>query len=51
LLRQPAIGRALARLAGRISDAEMRAMNAAVDLERRDPKSVASAFLATLPLP
>jgi glycine betaine/choline ABC-type transport system substrate-binding protein len=49
LLREPAIGRALARLAGRVSDRDMRAMNAAVDLERRDPKSVASEFLARLP--
>ena len=48
LLREPAIGRALARLAGRISDREMRAMNAAVDLERRDPKSVAAEFIARL---
>ena len=51
LLREPAIGRALARLAGRISDTDMRAMNAAVDLERRDPKSVASEFLARVPRP
>jgi len=48
LLREPAIGRALARLAGRISDADMRAMNAAVDLERRDAKSVAAEFIARL---
>jgi osmoprotectant transport system permease protein len=51
LLREPAIGRALARLAGRISDGDMRAMNAAVDLQRRDPKSVASEFLARMPRP
>ena len=51
LLREPAIGRALARLAGRISDGDMRAMNAAVDLERRDPKSVASEFLANVARP
>lgn len=48
LLREPAIGRALARLAGRVSDGDMRAMNAAVDLEHRDPKSVAAEFLARL---
>ena len=48
LLREPAIGRALARLAGRISDHDMRAMNAAVDLERRDPKSVAAEFISGL---
>ena len=51
LLREPAIGRALARLAGRISDGDMRAMNAAVDLQRRDPKAVASEFLARIPRP
>jgi glycine betaine/choline ABC-type transport system substrate-binding protein len=51
MLREPAIGRGLARLAGRISDRDMRAMNAAVDLERRDPKSVASEFLANVPRP
>jgi osmoprotectant transport system permease protein len=48
LLREPAIGRALARLAGRVSDRDMRAMNAAVDLERRDPKAVAAEFIARL---
>jgi osmoprotectant transport system permease protein len=51
LLREPALGRALARLAGRVSDRDMRAMNAAVDLERRDPKSVASEFIARLGRP
>ncbi len=45
LLREPAIGRALARLAGRVSDADMRAMNAAVDLGHRDVRQVVSAFL------
>lgn len=49
LLRQPAIGRALGRLAGRISTADMRAMNAAVDLQHREVPAVAAAFLATLP--
>jgi osmoprotectant transport system permease protein len=48
LLREPAIGRAFARLAGRISDAEMRGMNAAVDLEHRDVREVARTFLARL---
>lgn len=46
LLKEPGIGRALARLAGRVSDADMRRMNAAVDLEGRTPREVASAFLA-----
>ena len=49
LLREPAIGRALARLAGRVSDRDMRAMNAAVDLEHRDVRAVVSEFLARLP--
>jgi osmoprotectant transport system permease protein len=49
LLREPAVGRALARLAGRVSTADMRAMNAAVDLEHRDVRSVVSEFLARLP--
>jgi osmoprotectant transport system permease protein len=48
LLRHPAIGRAIARLAGRISDREMRAMNAAVDLEHRDVRAVVAEFLATV---
>jgi osmoprotectant transport system permease protein len=48
LLRHPEIGRALARLAGRISDRDMRTMNAAVDLDRRDVKSVVAEFLAKL---
>ena len=48
LLREPAVGRALARLAGRISDAEMRRMNAAVDLEKRAAADVAREFLQSL---
>ncbi|HJR59635.1 MAG TPA: ABC transporter permease/substrate-binding protein [Vicinamibacterales bacterium] len=48
LLREPAIGRAFARLAGRVSDAEMRRMNAAVDLERRDVREVVRGFLARI---
>jgi osmoprotectant transport system permease protein len=40
LLAHPAIGRAMARLGGRISDADMRRMNAAVDLEGRAPRDV-----------
>jgi osmoprotectant transport system permease protein len=46
LLRHPEIARALARLAGRISDRDMRAMNAAVDLDHRDVGSVVAEFLA-----
>jgi glycine betaine/choline ABC-type transport system substrate-binding protein len=46
LLRYPAIGRALRRLAGRISNADMRAMNAAVDLHHRPVPEVVREFLA-----
>jgi osmoprotectant transport system permease protein len=49
LLRYPAVGRALARLAGRISNSDMRAMNAAVDLNHRDVQQVAREFLARIP--
>jgi glycine betaine/choline ABC-type transport system substrate-binding protein len=45
MLRQPAIGRALAALAGRVSDADMRRLNAAVDIERRDVKDVVREFM------
>jgi osmoprotectant transport system permease protein len=48
LLRQPAIGRALARLAGRVSDRDMRALNTAVDIDHRDAKSVVRQFLEHL---
>ena len=48
LLRRPEIGRALARLAGRISDRDMRALNAAVDLRHEDVKLVARRFLDQL---
>ncbi len=48
LLRHPQIGRALARLTGRLGDAEMRALNAAVDVERRDPRDVARRFIERL---
>ena len=49
LLRYPAVGRALARLTGRISNSDMRAMNASVDLHHRDVQQVAREFLARLP--
>jgi osmoprotectant transport system permease protein len=48
LLRHPALGRALGRLAGRISNADMRAMNAAVDLQHREVRQVAAEFLSRL---
>lgn len=49
LLRHPAIGRGVARLARRISSQEMRAMNAAVDLQHRAVADVAREFLRALP--
>jgi osmoprotectant transport system permease protein len=48
LLREPGISRALSRLAGRITDADMRALNAAVDVEKRSVRDVAAAFLAEI---
>jgi glycine betaine/choline ABC-type transport system substrate-binding protein len=48
LLRQPVIGRALARLAGRISDRDMRALNAAVDVDRQDVRTTVQSFLERL---
>jgi glycine betaine/choline ABC-type transport system substrate-binding protein len=48
LLRQPAIGRALARLAGRVSDRDMRALNASVDLGRQEIGVVVRRFLERL---
>jgi glycine betaine/choline ABC-type transport system substrate-binding protein len=48
LLRHAEIGRAMARLAGRITEKDMRAMNRAVDVDRRDPREVAGQFLAGL---
>jgi osmoprotectant transport system permease protein len=49
LLRHPAIGRALKRLAGRVSDADMRAMNAQVDVYHQDVKNVVEKFLGKRP--
>lgn len=46
LLREPGVARALSRLAGKISDDDMRALNAAVDIERRSVKDVVREFLA-----
>jgi glycine betaine/choline ABC-type transport system substrate-binding protein len=51
LLREPAVGRAMARLAGAISDRDMRALNAAVDIDHEDVKTVVRRFLAGLPPP
>jgi osmoprotectant transport system permease protein len=48
LLGHAEIGRAMARLAGRVSERDMRAMNRAVDVDRRDPREVAAAFIAAL---
>jgi len=49
LLRHAVLGRALKRLAGRVSDRDMRALNAAVDLDHRDVKEVVARFLQTIP--
>jgi osmoprotectant transport system permease protein len=49
LHRHPSIGRALGRLAGKISSTDMRAMNAAVDLDHRPVAEVAREFLARVP--
>lgn len=48
LLRYPDVRRALEKLAGRITPDDMRAMNYAADVERRDPAEVARAFLGQL---
>ena len=47
LLAHPDLRTALATLSGRISVAEMRRMNRAVEAERRDPADVAREFLAS----
>ncbi len=44
LARWPAIGRAAERLAGKVSEDEMRAMNLAVDGQHEDPAEVVRAF-------
>ena len=51
LLRHPEIGRALDRLAGRVRDSDMRAMNAAVDVAHQEVADVARAFLSGLSRP
>jgi len=47
LLAHPELRAALAHLSGRISVADMRRMNRAVDADRRDPAEVAREFLKT----
>ena len=47
LLAHPEVRDALATLSGRITMADMRRMNRAVDAEHRDPAEVAREFLAT----
>ena len=48
LLAHPDVRAALATLSGRITVADMRRMNRAVDAEHRDPADVAREFLATV---
>jgi len=48
LLRYPQIASALSRLSGRVTSAEMRRMNFAVDGERADPAAVVRRFLDAL---
>jgi glycine betaine/choline ABC-type transport system substrate-binding protein len=48
LLRHPGVRAAVERLAGRITVADMRALNQAVDAGRQDPAAVAKDFLARL---
>ncbi|MNC92837.1 Glycine betaine/carnitine/choline-binding protein OpuCC precursor [compost metagenome] len=48
VLETPAIRRALAKLAGRVSAADMRAMNRSVDVDRQDSGLVARRFFEGL---
>jgi osmoprotectant transport system permease protein len=48
LLRYPNVRAAIERLSGRITAADMRAMNYAADAEHRDPRDIAHQFLDTL---
>ena len=48
LLRHPDVGDAVAQLAGRISEDDMRAMNAAVDVDHRDVAATVREFLSGL---
>jgi glycine betaine/choline ABC-type transport system substrate-binding protein len=45
LLRHPALGPALERLAGRLDEATMRNLNRAVDVDKRDAATVAREFV------
>jgi osmoprotectant transport system permease protein len=47
LLRYPEVGAAIGSLAGRVSEEDMRALNRAVDVDRRDVAQVVREFLAT----
>ena len=47
LERDPAVGRALAELGGKISEVEMRRLNAMADVEHRDIADIAREWLAT----
>ncbi len=49
LLRYPQIRSAIDKLAGRISAADMQAMNYAADASHEDPADIARQFLSTLP--
>jgi osmoprotectant transport system permease protein len=51
LLQHPEVAAGLRRLAGAISDAEMRRMNYAVDAEKQDPFQVAKRFLDRIDTP
>ncbi len=48
--RYPEIVAALAPLAGRLTDEQMRRLNAEVDIDKRDPKAVASDYLDSIGL-
>jgi osmoprotectant transport system permease protein len=48
LLRRPEIGEAFARLAGRITEQDMRMMNSAVDVEHRDVAATVRDFLTRI---
>jgi glycine betaine/choline ABC-type transport system substrate-binding protein len=48
LATHPALGRALEPLAGRLTDDEMRRLNAAVDIDRQRPEDVAQGYVDSL---
>jgi glycine betaine/choline ABC-type transport system substrate-binding protein len=45
LAKHPALGSALGALGGRLTDAEMRRLNSAVDIDRRRPEDVAEEYV------